>query len=343
MPKRSNKLRIIVAMLCLLAGVAVYLAYQIFGPTSKAFSDKNYFYIHTGSTYQDVIDGLTSERIVTHPDIFSFVAKQLDYPENVKAGRYQIKKGMSNFEIVRMLRNGRQVPVRLVINKLRTRADFCRLIGKNLEADSASVQHLLQDNIYLRQFGLDTNTVMCAIMPNTYEFFWNTTATKAFEKLQKEYDKFWTSTRKDKARDKGLSPNEAIILASIIEEETNKNDEKPVIASVYLNRLRKGWKLGADPTVKFALQDFGLRRIYNKHLEYPSPYNTYYVKGLPPGPICTPSTASIDAVLNAVNSDYMYFSAKSDFSGYHDFAVSWQEHLSNARKYHKALENRNIR
>ncbi|RAJ05262.1 UPF0755 protein [Chitinophaga skermanii] len=341
--QNSTVKRIIVAVCCLLAGVAVYLAYQVFGPTARPYGDQKYFYIHTGSTYNDVLKGLQADGFVKHPKVFDLVANQLDYPSHVKAGRYEIKKGMSNFEIARMLRNGRQSPVRLVINKLRTKNDFIKLVDKNLEADSVSLRALLNDNVYLRQFGLDTQTVMCGIMPNTYEFFWNTSASKAFEKIEAEYKEFWTPERIAKATAQGLTPNKVIILASIVEEETNKNDEKSTIASVYLNRLRKNWRLGADPTVKFAIGDFTLRRIYNVHTQYESPYNTYRVFGLPPGPICTPSIASIEAVLNPVVSDYMFFCARADFSGYHAFAVTPAEHEANAKAYRDALSARNIK
>lgn len=331
--------RSIVIACALIAGVAVYIAYRVFGPNTKAFGDKKYFYVRTGSSYSDVLDGLEAQEVIRSRNSFDWVARELGYPTRVKAGRYQIKRGMSNFEIVKLLRSGRQAPVQLVITKIRTKDDFVRKICNNLEADSTALRVLMQDQIYLRQFGLDSNTVMCAIMPNTYEYYWNTSAETAFTKLEKAREDFWTEERKTKARDLGLSMNEVTILAAIVEEETNKNDEKPLVSSVYLNRYRKGMRLQADPTVKFALQDFALKRIRENHTLFDSPYNTYRYTGLPPGPICTPSTKTLDAVLNTPDTDYLYFCARSDFSGYHAFASSYKEHLQNAHKYQAALNN----
>lgn len=331
--------RSIVIACALIAGVAVYIAYRVFGPNTKAFGDKKYFYVRTGSSYSDVLDGLEAQEVIRSRNSFNWVARELGYPTRVKAGRYQIKRGMSNFEIVKLLRSGRQAPVQLVITKIRTKDDFVRKICNNLEADSTALRVLMQDQIYLRQFGLDSNTVMCAIMPNTYEYYWNTSAETAFTKLEKAREDFWTEERKTKARNLGLSMNEVTILAAIVEEETNKNDEKPLVSSVYLNRYRKGMRLQADPTVKFALQDFALKRIRENHTLFDSPYNTYRYSGLPPGPICTPSTKTLDAVLNTPDTDYLYFCARSDFSGYHAFASSYKEHLQNAHKYQAALNN----
>ncbi|KAA2243447.1 endolytic transglycosylase MltG [Chitinophaga agrisoli] len=344
--KQSNKgrwiRRVLVLICALIAGVAVYVGYRVFGPNTKAFSDKKYFYVRTGSTYRDVLEALDEQEIVRSRTSFDWVARQLDYPSRVKAGRYQIKPGMSNFEIARLLRSGKQAPVTIVITKLRTREDLVRKLSTNLEADSNTLRALTEDQVYLRQFGLDSNTFMCAVVPNTYEYYWNTSAEAAFTKLEKAKEEFWTEARKDKARHLGLTINQLITLAAIVEEETNKNDEKPLIASVYLNRFRKGMPLQADPTVKFALQNFALKRIRQGHLEFDSPYNTYRYSGLPPGPICTPSIKTLDAVLNTPETDYLYFCAKWDFSGYHAFAATYQEHLENAHKYQAELNKRGL-
>jgi UPF0755 protein len=249
---------------------------------------------------------------------------------------------MSNYNIVRLLRSGRQTPVKLVINKLRTKHDFITYISSNLEADSIVLKQMFADPVYLAQFGLDTNTAMCAVIPDTYEFFWNTTADKAFRKIAGYYTKYWTRERKEKAKAHGLSPQQVIIIASIVDEETNKNDEKGNVASVYINRYRTGMKLQADPTVKFAVGDFSIRRVTGVHLQTNSPYNTYMYAGLPPGPVCTPSKKSIDAVLNAPQTKYIYFCAKEDFSGYHRFATNYIDHMKNARLYQQALDARGI-
>ncbi|WP_212003119.1 endolytic transglycosylase MltG [Chitinophaga sp. HK235] len=325
---------------CLLAGFLVYISYRVFGPNTKAFGDSKYFYVRTGSTYRDVLDGLEDQGIVRNRSSFDWVAKELGYPSRVKAGRYKISHGMSNFTIAKMLRSGKQSPITLVINKLRTKDDLIKKVSTNLEADSNALRALLNDQVYLRQFNLDTNSAMCAVVPNTYEFYWNTNAETVFKKLEKEREEFWTEARKNKASALGLTPVQVTVLASIVDEESNKADEKSLIASVYLNRFRKGMRLQADPTVKFALQDFGLKRIREGHTQYDSPYNTYRYNGLPPGPICTPMKKTMDAVLNTPETDYLYFCARSDFSGYHAFAATYAEHLVNARKYQAELNKR---
>lgn len=342
--KRLERKRALLFILVSLAVATVmFYTYRIFGPNTAPFSDHKYFYIHTGSTYDDVLKGLLSQGIISNEKSFAWLARKADYEDHVRAGRYEIKAGMSNFTIVKLLRSGRQTPVKLVINKLRTKADFIHLVSSKLEADSATLALMLRDNVYLRQFGLDSNTALCAVIPNTYDFFWNTSAEKVFERLEENRKRFWNEERIEKAKQLGLTPNEAMILASIIEEETNKNSEKPEIASVYLNRLKTGMRLSADPTVKFALDDFSLKRIYGKYTRDPSPYNTYMHAGLPPGPICTPSTKTIEAVLKAPNTDYLYFCARPDFSGYHVFAANYKEHMQNAHRYQAALDSLNIR
>lgn len=321
----------------------LYLVLRIFGPNTAPFHDSKYFYVPTRSDYSSVLKGLTDQGIIANPKSFAWLAKKVDYRDHVHPGRYQILSAMSNYTILRLLRSGRQSPLKLIINKLRTKTDLVRLVSTNLEADSASVAELLGDQAYLRQYELDTDDVMCAVIPDTYDFYWNTSAGNMFKKLVKAYDKFWTPVRKQLAQAMGLEPHQVIILASIIEEETNRNSEKPLIASVYLNRLKLGMRLSADPTVKFALNDFSIKRIYNKYTQSASPYNTYQHSGLPPGPICTPSPVTVDAVLHASSTDYLYFCAKPDFSGYHVFAATLKEHLQNARSYQQALDQRNIK
>ena len=334
--------RLLVALCALAAGAFVYIGFRVFGPNTKTFGDNKFFYVHTGGTYSDVLEGLEQQQIIRSRTSFDWVARELGYPKRVKAGKYKISRGMSNFEIVKLLRSGRQTPVTLTITKLRTKKDLIRKICSNLEADSATMLALLNDQVYLRQFNVDTNTVMCAILPNSFQFYWNTTAEAAFKKIEQGRTEFWNESRREAARHLGLSINQVTILASIVEEESNKNDEKPLISSVYLNRFRKGMRLQADPTVKFALQDFGLRRIREGHLQFDSPYNTYRYSGLPPGPICTPSIKTLEAVLNTPETDYIYFCAKWDFSGYHAFAANYAEHLKNARAYQAALNARGI-
>ncbi|MBC6489899.1 endolytic transglycosylase MltG [Flavihumibacter stibioxidans] len=330
--------KILVFILLAVLAIAGYMAWLLLGPAT-AFKEKQFnLEIPTGSNYEAVQELLEKGPVINHPNLFNLVAKQLGYPEKVKAGRYIIKKGSSLLSIIRKLRNGRQDPVNLVITKLRTREDFASLAGRKFEFDSVSFHSYLNNNDSLRQFGLDSNTIMAGILPDTYTFFWNTTPSRVLQKILRSRDAFWTTDRLAKAKKKGFTPEQVVTIASIVEEETNKNDEKDTIASVYINRLNKGMKLGADPTVKFALRDFSLKRIYNKHLAVESPWNTYRVTGLPPGPICTPQKVTIDAVLNAPATDYLFFVARADFSGYHVFAENYTEHLVYAREYQQALD-----
>lgn len=327
----------------ILALLSVIVAFKVFGPNTAGCVNGNYLYVRSGSSYEDLKKALTDGGFIADMLSFDLLAKQAKIPNRVRAGKYKITRGMSNYNIIRMLRNGRQEPVRLVITKLRTKNDFVRLISTHLEVDSTAMHQLLADPVYLAAFGLDTNTAMCAIMPDTYVFFWNVSADNAFKKIAKNYNRFWDDARKQQAREKGLTPEQITIVASIVEEETNKPDDKPNVASVYLNRIKKGMMLQADPTVKFAIGDFTIRRIAGvAMLHHESPYNTYMHTGLPPGPICTPSPGSIIAVLEAPATDYIYFCARGDFSGYHNFAATAEEHNRNAAAYHKAQNERNI-
>jgi UPF0755 protein len=318
--------------------IALFFGWKIFGPSSYFKGPLKYLYIPTNSaTKETVLDLLEKDSMVSSINSFNLMANRMDYWKQIKPGKYKIEPKNSVFDIIRLLKNGHQSPVNLVITKLRTKEDLASLVGKKFECDSTSVINYLNDTDSLEHYHLDSNTVMTAVFPNTYTFFWNTTPDKIFTKLTRQYTEFWTPERKAEATAKGLNPQTAYILASIIEEETNKNDEKGNIASVYLNRISKGMRLGADPTVKFALKDFGLKRIYNKHTLVESPYNTYRVYGLPPGPICTPSTTTINAVLTSPKTDYIYFVAKSDFSGHHTFSTTYQQHMKYAKEYQEAL------
>ena len=233
---------------------------------------------------------------------------------------------------------GRQSPVRLVINKLRTKEDLAKKIGQQFEADSLETIQFLSSNDSLRGYGVDSHSVMTLVIPNTYLLNWNSSFKKIFIRLKDEQEKFWNKERTQKAADINLTPQQVYTMASIVEEETNKLKDKGLIASVYMNRISKGMKLEADPTVKYAMRDFGLKRILYGHLAYPSPYNTYQNKGLPPGPICTPSAETIDAVLDAPTTDYIFFVAKPDFNGYSNFAATYAEHLKFAKEYQLALD-----
>lgn len=328
---------VILLLLLLSAGVAAWL---LKGPATGFKEDQKFLYIPTAdANRQTVLARLKADTLIKHPAVFDWLADRMDYWKQVKPGKYRIDGGSSVIEIIRLLKNGRQTPVNLVINKIRTRENLAAMVGKRFECDSASFMSFLLNEDTLARYQLDSNTVMTTVLPDTYAYFWNTTPSGIYQKLYRQYERFWTDERKALAEERGLTPQSAYTLASIVEEETNKNDEKGHIASVYLNRIKMGMRLGADPTVKYALRDFGLKRIYKKHLTVESPYNTYKVTGLPPGPICTPSISTIDSVLHSPKTAYIYFVAKSDFSGYHQFTTRYQDHLSYARMYQKALDS----
>lgn len=329
--------KIISITLLVLFLLVAMAGWKIFGP---AVSTKHgdYFYIKTGENFKGVKDSLVSQEYISGPGWFDRISKLVGFsPDKVKAGKYRISNGMSLFNLIRILKNGRQTPVNLVITKLRTKEEFARRAGNLFECDSLHIINFLNNADTLKKYGLDTSNVMSVVLPDTYTYFWNTTPEKIFKKLYDHSEKFWTEERKKKANDRGLNPIQAYTLASIIEEETNSKEDKPKIASVYLNRIKKGIPLQADPTVKFAMRNFGLKRIYEKYLLTESPYNTYRNKGLPPGPICTPSQETIDELINSPETDYLYFVAKSDLSGGSVFTSNYNEHLKYAKEYQQAL------
>jgi UPF0755 protein len=311
---------------------------EFFGSATAFTGNKYYLYIKTGMNYQQVVDSLDKNNTLKNTFFFKWLAKRFDYSENVKAGKYEIKKGENLISILRMLRNGKQVPVNLTITKLRTKEDLAALVGRHFECDSASFMNYLENNDSLKSYDLDSNTIMTAVFPNTYTYFWNTTPARIFKKFFTAHNEYWTSEKKQLAEEHGLTPEKAYILASIIEEETNAQEDKSKIASVYLNRLSKKMKLAADPTVKYAMRNFELKRIYDKYLTIESPYNTYAHEGLPPGPICTPSLQTLDAVINAPKTNYLYFVAKPDFSGYSNFSETYDQHIKFAREYQRSLD-----
>lgn len=336
------KKKIFLGALLVLFAAGGFIAWQVFGPTVSTPEGK-YFYIRTGSVYTDVKASLVDRKMIGNVFFFDLIAKQIKYPRSVKAGRYEVKDGMSLFRLIRMLRSGNQAPVNLVINKLRTKEDLARKIADNFECDSASFINVLNEAHKISAYHLDSNTVMTAVIPNSYRFLWNTAPQKIFDKLYREKEKFWNEERMAKAKALNLSPEQVYSMASIVEEETNKQEDKGKIASVYINRMATGMKLQADPTVKFAMKDFGLKRIMQKHLSYSSPYNTYQNTGLPPGPICTPSITTLDAVLDAPQTNYIYFVARPGWSGLSNFSQSYAGHMINAKNYQKFLDSVNIK
>lgn len=315
----------------------LYVGWQVLGPQVNN-PEKEFLYVPTGARYTQLKDSLLNNGFIESAFWFEKVANYAKLPKNIKPGKYLIKDGESIYHLVRKLRIGNQEPVDLVINKVRTKEDLAARIAQSLELDSLQAIQFLNDPKALKQYNVDTQTVLTVVLPNTYRYFWTADMQDIFDKLYKNHQKFWDEERRAKAARLQLTPKEVYIMASIVEEETNKQSDKGKIASVYINRLQRGMPLQADPTVKYALGNFGLTRLLHKHLEVASPYNTYRNPGLPPGPICTPSRKTIEAVLNAPETDYLYFVAKPDFSGYSNFAVNYREHQDYARAYRQALD-----
>jgi UPF0755 protein len=325
--------KILIFLLLLVIFAAGIAAWILFGSATGFESPKETLYIRSNATTkQAVMDSLKARKIITNETAFEFLANRLHYWQNIKPGRYDIKKGSSLLSIVRMLRNGRQTDVNLVITKLRTKEDFARLVGMKFECDSTQMLNFLNSPDSLKNFDATPEVSMWNLIPDTYTYHWNSSPTQVYQKIYNESKRFWNSDRKLKAQMIGLSPLEAYTLASIIEEETPNNEEKDTIASVYLNRLKAGMPLQADPTLKFAVRDFALKVIAGDILNTESPYNTYRNKGLPPGPICTPSRITIDAVLSPATTPYFYFVAKRSLKG-HLFSTTYEEHQKKAAAY----------
>lgn len=314
------------------------VGYNLLGPTIHV-PEGNFLYIKTGTTFAQLRTQLSRENIINGTFFFNKMARQVKLDEHVKPGKYEISKDMSLIHFVRMLKNGTQTPVRFVITKLRTKNDLAQRIGKNFEPDSASVYQFLTNNDSLKRYGIDTNTIMTLIIPNTYNLKWNENINGIMARMQTEKQKFWNVARIAKASEKNLTKEQVYTLASIVEEETNKQKDRLLIASTYLNRIHKGMRLEADPTIKYALRDFSIKRIYKKYLDVSSPYNTYRNTGLPPGPICTPGINTLDAVLDAPQTDYLFFAASPSFNGFHNFAATYSDHLKNAKAYQHALDS----
>ncbi len=301
-----------------------------------------YVYIPTGSDYVNAVQVFEESGLITNLESFKWTCSRMGYPHSVKPGRYKVNSDMSNRDLVAILRAGLQTPVRVTFNGFRTPQQLAQRISSQIEADSAEIVNaFLSDDIAV-QYGFTRQTFIAMFVPNTYEFFWNTGGKGFFDRMKREHEAFWTKERDRKASEIGLSRAEVSTLASIVEEETIRADERPRVAGVFINRLSKRMPLQADPTIKFAHGDFSIRRILTRHLSIDSPYNTYKHRGLPPGPINAPSISSIDAVLNYEKHQYYYFCAKPDYSGYHAFARTLTEHNRNASDYQRFLNREKI-
>lgn len=323
--------------------VAAIRAYTLFGYIFKGnVSQSKVLLIPTGSTLKDVENIMLAQNVFIEPKAFRWVAKKKDYKNLIKPGRYEILKGWNTNQVVNLLRSGSQSPIKVTFNNVRFFEDLAGKVSKYFELDSVAFLTAFKNDSIVSGYGFNASTFPAMFIPNTYEFYWTTSPTAFIDKMNKEYLKFWNDERKKQAEEQGLTPLEVSTLASIVQEETIKEDEKPTIAGLYLNRLKRGMLLQADPTIKYALHDFSIRRVTNDMLEVESPYNTYKFTGLPPGPINFPELSAINAVLSPKDHKYLYMCAKEDFSGYHNFSTNLIQHNLNAAKYRRALNRNNI-
>ena len=345
MKRKTKRLFIFVILIVfvLLGGIAGYFYYQIVSPGFK-IKEPVSIYINENKDFDKLLSDLDTVAHIKNPVLFPKLAAYLHYGANyMLTGRYVITPSTSVLSAIKMFRKGHQTPVKFTFNNVRLKTDFIEKIGNQFMFGPEKLSEKLNDPAICESFGFDTVTIVSMFIPNTYEMYWNVPVSKFLERMKKEYDRFWTPERLGKAEAIPLTPVQVSILASIVEEETADKADYAMVAGLYINRLRKGMLLQADPTVKFAVGDFSLKRILNVHLDVESPYNTYKHSGLPPGPIRIPSMAGMDAVLNYVQHNYLYMTAKEDLSGETNFEVTQAEHLQNARKYQNALNKRNIR
>tara|TARA_B100000965_G_scaffold193518_1_gene161543 strand:- start:130 stop:1200 length:1071 start_codon:yes stop_codon:yes gene_type:complete len=347
--KKSSLVKIIsIVLICgiaLLSLVVIDLYKKVFKANVEFGEgiEERYIFIESNSGFSDVISLLEKHNLLVDVNSFKWVAEKKNYINNIKPGRYFIDRNMNNNDLINLLRSGRQSPVKVTFNNVRTLNEVSSKLSQYLEADSAQINKAFMDKEFLSDNKFNTNNIISIFIPNTYEFYWNTSANELRKRMMREYNSFWNRDRTKKASKLKLSFSEVSTLASIVEKEQNiRKDERSKIAGLYLNRIYQGMKLESDPTLIFALKDFNINRVLNKDKKVNSPYNTYKYKGLPPGPICIPSINSIDAVLNAENHDYIFMCAKEDLSGYHNFATNYRQHLKNAKKYQRMLNKKRI-
>lgn len=329
-------------LILFMATAVVGIGYYFIQIPNTIVKDDGIIFIQQGDSFETVLLTLQSKGYVKNEYTLRRVAELKKYPLSIKSGRYRIPDNISNNQLINKLRSGNQEAVRFTFNNIRTMKEFAAIVNEQLDIDSTEILKLAQNSQFVKKLGFTTENFTGMFIPNTYEIYWNTTTEEFVKRMYTEYQKFWNEKRQAEARKAGLSPIDIIIIASIIEEETINPAEYPIIAGIYINRLKKGWKLEACPTLKYALGDFTLRRILDKHMEVESPYNTYKNIGLPPGPVRMPSVNVIDAVLNYQHHDYMFFCAKSDFSGSHHFSRTLRQHNKYAEEYHRALNQRKI-
>ena len=343
----GKKSIIILLIISALIATALFLALKfhnrIFGSNVSTPDKKEIeLYLPSNPSFHEVLGLLEHSGVINDLKSFIWVARHKGYSNSPKGGRYLLKDKMSNNQLVNMLRAGMQAPVNVTFNNIRTHQELASQLAKKLEPDSAAFMQAFSNEELLSELGFEYHTLLGMIIPNTYQMYWTTTPGDFLKRMHNEYKKFWTQERLQKATELRLTPIQIATLASIVDEETIREDEKPRVAGLYINRLDKGIRLQADPTIKFSIGDFTVKRILNKDLLTDSPYNTYKYTGLPPGPIRMPSVSAIKAVLNHEKHNYLYMCAKDDFSGYHAFAKTLRQHNVNAAKYRRALNKSRI-
>lgn len=340
--RRTILVSVILFLFLLFAGLGIY-AYRMLFSSNFAIDKTVYVYIDDTKDFSSLTKQLQDSARIRDLKSFVLLSELTDYPRHMKTGRYAVSPGMNNRDLLTDLRRAHQAAARLTFNNIRLKTDLAEKVSAQLMMDGNDLLRLLEDSATCGAFGFTPETVLCLFIPNTYDVYWNLTPEALLKRMRREYDAFWTKDRLAKAEAAGLTPVEVAVLASIVEEETAAADEYPVVAGLYLNRLKRGIPLQADPTVKYAIGDFGLQRILFEHLEVDSPYNTYKHTGLPPGPLRIPTIRGMEAVLDPMQHNYLYMCAKEDFSGRHNFAVTLAEHNRNANRYRAELNRRKIR
>ncbi len=339
--KRKYFIYVILAFAGIAATLSGLFLYSMYGP--RLTPDPNtVLYIPSGATYSQVLDSLSSKIEIKDKKLFNWIAEKKAYSNRIKPGRYLLDRTYSYIGLIDMLRSGNQTAVNVTFSVVRSINDIAGKVGSKIEADSAEIVDFFSDPGNYDNDGFTESTIISVFIPDTYKLMWNTDAKEFYKRMLREYRNFWNEDRLAKAKEKGLNPLEVAILASIIDDEVAKPDEKPRIAGVYLNRLKNGMPLQACPTIRFAWNDFTITRVLFKHLKIESPYNTYKYNGLPPGPVRCPSVEGLEAVLNAEDHNFIFFAAKNDFSGYHNFSRTLAEHNRYAASYQKELNRRKI-
>lgn len=343
--KNKKVLAYLLVIVSTLAATMAFYFWQVaFSPNLNVEGKEKFvLYVPKNSTYESLMDSLEKHKVINDRVAFGFMTKRMDFRENIKTGRYEIPPNSANKDIISKIKSGNQDPVKLTFNNVRTKEDLIKKIGTKLDFDGNLLLEKLNSEGDCEKFGFNTETIMCMFLPDTYFIFWTTSVDDFLQRMSSEHKKFWNEKRLAEAKAINMTPIQVGIMASIVQSETNKPDEMPIVAGVYVNRIATNMPLQADPTVKFAVGDFTLKRILTKHLSTSSPYNTYIHTGLPPGPIALPERVALDAVLAYGKHNYTYFCAKEDFSGYHNFATTYTEHLKNAAIYQDALNKRGIK